>query len=177
MRSIVFTAQQQQQQRCVRIIKMYYCFLFFSYFFVADDKACQENTGLIEKMDKLAALLEETESSHHRADVENHLLKRNMKTIRREHERHTEQKLKQENRMLALLQHQVTTDQASKIQGKNIQELQLKRRDLERIMNTTEVELSETIFELEKLKGNVFRSRSHTDELRVKCSYTYTYVI
>lgn len=121
----------------------------------------------------MAALLEETESSYHKGDVENHLLKRNMKSVRRDYERQTEQKLKQENRMLELLQNQVTTDQASKIQGKHIQELQRKRRDLERIMNTAEVQLSETIFELEKLKGSVFRSRQHTDELTVMSNACY----
>lgn len=137
------------------------CFLYL------DEKACQENAALADQMEKITVLLEETESSHHKADVENHLLARNLKSIRRNHERQTENKLKQEKQILELLQNQVTTDQASKIQGRNIQEVQNKRRDLERIMNNTEVQLSESIFELEKLKGDMFRSRNHAEELRV----------
>lgn len=118
-------------------------------------------------MEKMTILLEETDASYHKADVEHHLLECKLKTIRRDHERHTENKLKQENRILELLQNQVTTDQASKIQGRNIQELHDKRRDMERIMNNTELQLSEAIFELEKLKGAIFRSRNHADELKV----------
>lgn len=132
-----------------------------------DEKVCQENAGLADQMEKMTVLLEETESSYHKADVENHLLTSNLKSFRRNHERQTENKLKQENRILDLLQDQVTTDQASKIQGRNIQDMQNKRRDLERIMNNTEVQLSESIFELEKLKGDMLRSKNHAEELRV----------
>lgn len=115
----------------------------------------------------MTVLLEETETSYHKAEVENHLLRSKLKTIRRDHERQIENKLKQENRILELLQNQVTTDQASKIQGRNIRELHDKRREMERVMNNTELQLSETIYELEKLKGNIFRSRSHAEELKV----------
>lgn len=112
-------------------------------------------------------LLNENESSLHKSTVENHILDGNLKSHRREHERQMENKTKHENHILEMLQAQVTTDHASKIQGRSIYEMQNKRRDLELIMNNTEAQLSEILFELEKLKGVLIHSRSHTDDLKV----------
>lgn len=105
------------------------------------------------KLDKFTSLIETTEKSFHQASVENHLLDSNLKALLREHEREINKKINYENHILELLQEQVATDQASKKRGRNIRDLQSKRRDMELMMNNTEAQLSEILFEMEILKG------------------------
>lgn len=128
----------------------------------------RELTELNKKIDNYSSLITETESSLHQASVENHILDGNLKSLQREHERQVNNKAKQENNILELLQQQVTTDQASKRRGQNIRNLQSKRRDLELMMNNTEAQLSEILFEMEKLKGVSARSRDYADDLIVR---------
>lgn len=132
-----------------------------------DDKAMRELSDLNGKIDKYSMLIVETENSYHQASVENHLVEGNLKSLLREYERHVNDKLTQENRILEQLQEQVTTDQASKKRGQNIRELQCKRRNMELMMNNTEAQLSEILFEMEKLKGVSARSRDYADDLIV----------
>lgn len=134
---------------------------------LSDDKRSHELSELNSKIEQLSSILNEMEGSMHQADVENRLLNGKLKTIRRENERYVNEKTKCENKMLALLQDQVTNDQASKQQGRYIQNMQDKRRNMELIMNNTEVQLSEILFELEKLKGVISRSRNYAQDLAV----------
>lgn len=127
----------------------------------------RELADLNEKIDKFTLLIEETEKSLHQSSVENHILNGNLKALLREHERQVNSKTAQENHILELLQDQVTTDQASKKRGQNIRDLQNKRRNMELMMNNTEAQLSEILFEMEKLKGISARSRDYADELIV----------
>lgn len=127
----------------------------------------RELADLNGKIDKFTLLIEETEKSLHQASVENHILNGNLKSLLREHERQVNSKTDQENNILELLQDQVTTDQASKKRGRDIRELQNKRRNMELMMNNTEAQLSEILFEMEKLKGISARSRDYADDLIV----------
>lgn len=136
-----------------------------------DDKAMRELSELNQKIDKYSMLIGETENSLHQATVENHLLDGNLKSVQREHERQVNNKTKQENQILELLQQQVCTDQASKRRGQSIRDLQNKRRDMELMMNNTEAQLSEILFEMEKLKGISSRSRDYADDLIVRTMY------
>lgn len=113
----------------------------------------------------------------HQADVENHLLDGKLKSLRRENERHVNEKRKCENEMLALLQDQVTNEQANKQRGRNIQNMQDKRRNMELMMNNTEAQLSEILFELEKLKGVISRSRNYAQDLAVSRNTVFFSVI
>lgn len=146
-----------------------YFFNFSNLYYTAtaDDKAMRELTELNQKIDKYSMLISETESSLHQATVENHILDGNLKSLQREHERQVNNKIKQENEILELLQQQVTTDQASKRRGQRIRDMQSKRRDMELMMNNTEAQLSEILFEMEKLKGISARSRDYADDLIV----------
>lgn len=133
----------------------------------------RELADLNAKIDKFTMLIEETEKSLHQASVENHILNANLKSLLREHERQVNKKTTQENQILELLQDQVTTDQASKKCGRNIRDLQSKRRNMELMMNNTEAQLSEILFEMEKLKGVSARSRDYADDLIVKYHLFY----
>lgn len=138
------------------------------FFLFTDDKAMRELADLNSKIDKFTLLIEETENSLHQASVENHILDGSLKSLLREHERQANNKTEQENHILELLQEQVTTDQASKKRGRHIREIQEKRRNMELMMNNTEAQLSEILFEMEKLKGVSARSRDYADDLIVK---------
>lgn len=125
---------------------------------------------LNEKLDKFTLLIETTEKSFHQASVENHLLNSNLKALLREHEREINKKINYENQILELLQEQVATDQASKKRGRNIRDLQSKRRDMELMMNNTEAQLSEILFEMEILKGisifTIFKNLQYSQYLQ-----------
>lgn len=147
--------------------------MFFSHFFLSnkngnlDDKAMHELAELNAKIDKYNMLIVETEKSLHQATVENHILESNLKSLNRQYDCQVRNKITQENLILELLQEQVTTDQASKRRCRTIRDLQDKRRDMELMMNNTEAQLSEILFEMEKLKGISARSREYADDLIV----------
>lgn len=124
-------------------------------------------TKLNGKIDKYSMLIAETEHSFHQATVENHLVEGNLKSLLREYEGHANAKIQQENLILGKLQEQVTTDHASKKCGRKIRDMQCKRRNMELMMNNTEAQLSEILFEMEKLKGISARSRDYADDLIV----------
>lgn len=136
----------------------------------------RELSELNQKIDKYSMLIGETENSLHQATVENHLLDGNLKSMQREHERQVNNKTKQENQILELLQQQVCTDQASKRRGQSIRDLQNKRRDMELMMNNTEAQLSEILFEMEKLKGISSRSRDYADDLIVRTMFLVFFI-
>lgn len=142
----------------------------FELFFIlkfTDDKAVREQSNLAKNLNELSSISNEMEASMHQASVENHMLEGKLKQLRKEMERNVNNKTQQENDILALLQDQVTADQASKQRGRNIRELQNKRRNMELLMNNTEAQLSEILFELEKLKGIICRSKNYVDDLSV----------
>lgn len=141
-----------------------------------DEKSSHDQLELTSKMDRLTSVLSEMEVSMHQANVENHILDGKLKSLRRENERHVNDKTKRENEMLTLLQDQITNDQASKQRGRFIRDMQSKRRNMELMMNNTEAQLSEILFELEKLKGAITRSRAYAQELSVilhRCQGNY----
>lgn len=127
----------------------------------------RELNDLNEKIERYSLLIQETESSLHQATVENHILESNLKSLSREYDRHVNQKIAQENRILEILQEHVNADQVSKRRGGNIVDMQCKRRNMELMMNNTEAQLSEILFEMEKLKGVSARSRDYADDLIV----------
>lgn len=135
---------------------------------ISDDKAMHELAELNAKIDKYSMLIVETEKSLHQATVEHHILESNLKSLNRDYENQVRNKVAQENQILELLQEQVTTDQANKKRCRSIRDLQNKRRDMELMMNNTEAQLSEILFEMEKLKGISARSRDYADDLIVR---------
>lgn len=119
------------------------------------------------KIEKYSMLVTENEHSFHQASVESHLIEGDFKSLLREYESYVNDKINQENLILGQLQEQVTTDQASKKRGRNIRDMQCKRRNMELMMNNTESQLSEILFEMEKFKGLSTRSRGFADDLIV----------
>lgn len=119
------------------------------------------------KIEKLSAIVEQTESDLSKATTENYIVEGQLKSLRKEAERKSLQKTQMEEQLLELLQDQITTDQARQNRTQQFRELQNKRRKMEMLMLSTEQQLSETLFELEKMKGVVTRSKYHAEDLKV----------
>lgn len=127
-------------------------------------KECDSFTSEIVK---LSALIEGNQLALDKSTTENHIIEAQLKSLIREQERQANKKVELEEQILGTLQDQIMTDQASKKQAKSVRDVQVQRRNLEMSMFSTENQLSEILFELEKIKGIVARSKLHVEELMV----------
>lgn len=118
-------------------------------------------------MSKMSALVEQTETDLSRANIEGQLIENDLRTIRKRLEKQANQKIELEEKILELLQDQITTDSASNIRSKSLREVQGQRRNAELNMYTTEYQLSQVLLELEKWKGQLTKSRENADKLKV----------
>lgn len=135
--------------------------------FISVEKLSKEQFELINGIEEMATLIKTTDVSLSKSTTENYIHEGQLNSLRREHERQLNKKIQLEEEILNVLQDQITTDQASKTRAKNVRDIQNQRRELEMSMFTTEEQLSEILFELEKLKGIVSRSKCHIDDLTV----------
>lgn len=122
----------------------------------------------MDDVSKMSALVEQTETDLSRANTEGQLIENNLRTLRKRLEKQSTQKIEIEEKILELLQDQITTDSASNIRGKLLREIQGQRRNAELNMYTTEYQLSKVLLELEKWKGQLSRSRENADRLNVR---------
>lgn len=127
----------------------------------------EENDKLNENIDKMNAILEQTEMDLSKANVEGQIVENILKTLRRSLEKQMQKKVNLEEKTLELLQDQITTDQASHYRGKVLREIQEKRRQMELTMYATEQQCSEVLFDLERWKANVARDKNTVEKLSV----------
>jgi chromosome segregation ATPase len=76
------------------------------------------------------------------------------------------EKLDTEDKILDLLQEQITTDKAGQYRGRLLREAQEKRRQLEIQMSEIENKVSVTILDLEKWRGLVQKARENVERLQ-----------
>lgn len=135
--------------------------------FILVEKELKDQSKLMEDMSKMSALVEQTETDLSRANIEGQLIENDLRTIRKRLEKQANQKIELEEKILELLQDQITTDSASNIRSKSLREVQGQRRNAELNMYTTEYQLSQVLLELEKWKGQLTKSRENADKLKV----------
>lgn len=140
--------------------------IYFQSILVA--KKNKEHEEIRKKMEETSALIEATDAALAKATTENHVLEMELKATLRDQERQTKLKIELEEKILEMLQDHMSSDQASRARGRQVRELQNKRREREMIMFSTEEQLSKLMYELEKLKGVVAEARSRIDELTVE---------
>lgn len=131
------------------------------------EKETNDHSKLMDDVSKMSALAEQTETDLSRANTEGQLIENNLRTLRKRLEKQSTQKIDIEEKILELLQDQITTDSASNIRGKLLREKQGQRRNAELNMYTTEYQLSQVLLELEKWKGQLTKSRENADRLNV----------
>lgn len=82
-------------------------------------------------------------------------------------EKQAREKFELEEKILDLLQDQITTDKAGEHRGKLLRNAQEKRRNLEIAMSNTENQLSIILLQLEKFRGNVQKAKENVERLKV----------
>lgn len=136
-------------------------------------KETNDYSELMSDVSQMSALVEQTETDLSRANTEGQLIENNLRTLRKRLEKQSTQKIEIEEKILELLQDQITTDSAGNISGKLLREIQGQRRNAELNMYTTEYQLSQVLLELEKWKGQLSKSRENADRLNVSFCFTH----
>lgn len=131
------------------------------------EKETNDYSKLMNDVSKMSALVEQTETDLSRSNTEGQLIENNLRTLRKRLEKQSTQKIEIEEKILELLQDQITTDSASNIRGKLLREIQSQRRNAELNMYTTEYQLSQVLLELEKWKGQLLKSKENAERLNV----------
>jgi chromosome segregation ATPase len=125
-----------------------------------------ENTKLDQKLEHFQSILEKTESDLEQARSEGLLTKNHLTKLTNKLEKLSRDKFESEEKILDLLQDQITTDKAGQHRGRLLREAQEERRRLEMQMSETENKMSVTILDLEKWRGLVQKSRENVARLQ-----------
>ncbi|KAG5674623.1 hypothetical protein PVAND_004577 [Polypedilum vanderplanki] len=125
-----------------------------------------ENIKLDQKIDHFNIILEKTEADIEQARSEGLLTKNHLTKLTNKLEKLSREKLETEEKILDLLQEQITTDKAGQHRGRLLREAQEQRRKLEMQMSETENKMSLTILDLEKWRGLVQKSKENVERLQ-----------
>lgn len=131
------------------------------------DKEETDFANLNEKIDKMSVVLEQTEKDFSKANVEGQILENQLKSLRRKLELQSHEKVNFEEKILLQLQDQIASDQSSQARTKILKHIQEKRRTMEITMLTTEHQLSQILFDLEKWKEIVSHNKENVEKLMV----------
>lgn len=110
--------------------------------------------------------MEKTENDLEQARSEGLSTKNHLTKLTNKLEKLAREKFDVEEKILELLQDQITTDKAGQHRGRLLRESQDKRRKLDIQLSETENKLSETILDLEKWRGLVQKSRENVERLQ-----------
>jgi chromosome segregation ATPase len=125
-----------------------------------------ENAKLDQKLEHFASILDKTEIDIEQARSEGLLTRNHINKLANRIEKLSREKFENEEKILDLLQDQITTDKAGQHRGRLLREAQEKRRSLEIQLSATELKLSETILDLEKWRGLVQKSKENLEMLQ-----------
>lgn len=112
-------------------------------------------------------ILEKTEADLQDARSEGLLTKNHLTKLINKLDKLAREKLEIEEKILDLLQDQVTTDKAGQHRGKLLRDAQEERRKVEIAISQTENQLSIAILELEKWRGNVQRTKENVEKMKI----------
>lgn len=130
-----------------------------------------EEIKLEQKIDHFNKVLETTDMDLQQARSEGLLTKNHISKLVTKLEKQAREKFEIEEKILDLLQDQITTDKAGEHRGKILRDAQEKRRKLEIAMSNTENQMSIMLLQLEKARGNVQRAKENVELLKV---YNYS---
>ncbi|GAB0089107.1 Coiled-coil domain-containing protein 40 [Sergentomyia squamirostris] len=110
---------------------------------------------LYEKIVKKSSILDQTEADLKQSKVEGILLESQLKGVSGRINKQATRKIELEEKILELLQTQITTDKVGQYRTRDLREIQEKRRNAEIMLSNTENQLSVLLLELEKYRGLV----------------------
>lgn len=125
-----------------------------------------EAIDLDQKIDRFTSILDKTEVDLEEARSEGLLTKNHVTKLINKLEKLARDKLEIEEKILDLLQDQITTDKAGQHRGKLLRNAQEERRNLEIAMAQMENQLSLTVLELEKWRGIVQRAKENVEQMK-----------
>lgn len=125
-----------------------------------------DNIKLDQKLDHFTSILEKTEVDLEQARSEGLLTKNHLTKLHNKLDKLAREKLDIEEKILDLLQDQITTDKAGQHRGKLLRNAQEDRRNLEIAMAETENQLSLIILDLEKWRGVVQRAKENVEQMK-----------
>ncbi|XP_055598841.1 coiled-coil domain-containing protein 40 [Uranotaenia lowii] len=131
---------------------------------VADEQ--EEEERLIREVNHQAMILEQTEADMLKAQQESVMIENQLKSLRITLGKQNQKKFEFEEKILELLQDQISTDKAGDAQGKSLRETQAKRREMEIAMSETENQLSIVLLDLEKWRGVVEKSKLDVQKIK-----------
>lgn len=120
-----------------------------------------------QKLDHFSSILETTEADLEQARSEGLLTKNHLTKLVNKLEKLAREKLEIEEKILDLLQDQITTDKAGQHRGKLLRNFQEDRRQMEIAIAQTENQLSIMILDLEKWRGNVQRAKESVEKMKL----------
>lgn len=110
--------------------------------------------------------MDKTDADIEQARSEGLLTKNHLTKLTNKLDKLAREKLDTEDKILDLLQEQITTDKAGQYRSRLLRETQEKRRQLEIQMSETENRVSVTILDLEKWRGLVQKARENVERLQ-----------
>lgn len=120
-----------------------------------------------QKLDHFSSILETTEADLEQARSEGLLIKNHLTKLVNKLEKLAREKLEIEEKILDLLQDQITTDKAGQHRGKLLRNFQEDRRQMEIAIAQTENQLSIMILDLEKWRGNAQRAKESVEKMKL----------
>lgn len=125
-----------------------------------------ENVKLDQRLEHFATILDKTDADIEQARSEGLLTKNHLTKLTNKLDKLAREKLDIEDKILDLLQEQITTDKAGQYRGRLLRDAQEKRRQLEILMSETENKVSITILDLEKWRGLVQKARENVERFQ-----------
>lgn len=110
--------------------------------------------------------MEKTEADIEQARSEGLLTKNHITKLINRLDKFAREKLEIEEKILDLLQDQITTDKVGQHRGKLLRDSQEERRKMDIAIAQTENQLSLIILELEKWRGNVHHAKENVEQLK-----------
>lgn len=126
----------------------------------------EENDKILTGIDNFNLLLERTDDDLKHARTEGLVIQNHLNRLLLQMDRQGKQRYTLEEKILELLQDQITSDKASDYRAKLLREVQERRRNLEITMSDTENQLANILLDLEKWKNTVQKTKENIDQLQ-----------
>jgi coiled-coil domain-containing protein 40 len=125
-----------------------------------------ESIKLDQQIDHFALILEKTGVDLEQSRSEGLLTKNHVTKLVNKLDKLSREKFDIEEKILELLQEQITTDKAGQHRGRLLRDAQEERRKLEILISQNENQLSNIILDLEKWRGNVQHAKDKVEKLK-----------
>lgn len=129
----------------------------------------KENKEMEQVLDtflKKMTIYEQTEVDLKKSELEGMIIENQFKSVKKKIELQAKQKLEFEEKILDLLQEQISSDKAGQFRAKTLRENQEKRRYLEIQISGTENDLSKILLDLEQVRGSVTRYKEMQEKFQ-----------